>query len=91
MLVMPLRTPQLNPGSHVLLRDQIVSHVEAAVQARDVQPGERLPAVRDLADRWHVGANTITAAWGILQERRVIISVHGKGTFIVEQPEPIAQ
>lgn len=85
MLVMPLRTPALNPSSPVLLRDQIVSHVEAAVKAGDVQPGERLPAVRDLADRWEAGANTITAAWAILQERGVLISVHGKGTFVAER------
>jgi len=83
MLVMPLRTPVLNPGSHVLLRDQIVSHVEAAVRAGDVQPGEKLPPVRELADRWDAGSNTITAAWQILQQRGVLISVHGKGTFIV--------
>lgn len=84
MLVMPLRKPVLKASSPVPLYQQVADWVEASIRRGDLQPGERLPAVRDLAEEWEVGGNTITHAWAILRERGVIVSAHGKGTFVPE-------
>jgi len=86
MLVMPLSRPDLKVSSPVPLYEQIVSHVTSSVARGDLQPGERLPAVRDLAERWEVGVNTMTRAWEILQGRGVLVVGQGKGTFVAEQP-----
>lgn len=93
MLVMPLRRPDLKVSSPVPLYEQVVRHVTESAARGDIQPGERLPAVRDLAEDWDIGGNTITHAWAILQERGILVSTHGKGTFVAEQQpgEPTGQ
>lgn len=86
VLAMPLREPELRVSAPKPLYTQVVEHVEASIARGDVQPGERLPAVRDLAEQWGIGGNTIQHAWRILIERGVIESSHGKGTFVAEKP-----
>lgn len=82
-----LRRPDLKASSPIPLYAQVADWVEASVKRGDVQPGDRLPAVRDLAEQWEIGGNTITHAWRILAERGVIVSSHGKGTFIAEKKD----
>ena len=88
---MSLRRPVLKVSSHVPLYEQVVAHVVAAVEAGDVQPGDRIPAVRDLAEQWEVGVNTLMHAWDILQERGVLVVGVGKGTFVAEPKEPTGE
>ena len=87
MLVMPLHRPDLKVSSPVPLYEQIATHVAASVERGDLEPGERLPAVRDLAERWEVGVNTMIHAWDILQGRGVLVVGQGKGTFVAD-PQP---
>jgi GntR family transcriptional regulator len=82
VLVMSLQRPALRVSSPVPLYEQIVRHVTDSVARGDIQPGDRLPAVRDLADQWEVGVNTLVRAWDILQERGVLEVGQGKGTFV---------
>ena len=86
MLVMPLSRPDLKVSSPTPLYEQIVSHVTGSLARGDLQPGERLPAVRDLAERWVVGVNTMVHAWEILQENGILVVGQGKGTFVAESP-----
>jgi GntR family transcriptional regulator len=84
--VMALRKPDLKPSSPVPLYVQVADWVQASVARGDLAPGDKLPAGRELAERWEVGYNTLMHAWDVLRERGVVVTTHGKGTFVTEQP-----
>lgn len=86
LLAMPLQRPALNASSPVTLVEQVVAHVRAAIASGQLLPGDRLPAVRYLADDWEVGYSTLTQAMGILQDEGLLVARAGKGTFVAEQP-----
>lgn len=91
VLAMPLQRPMLRPMSIDPLYEQVVSHVIAAIESGELSAGERIPALRDLADDWEVGHSTIVRAMGILQERGVLVARAGKGTFVAEKPGKATQ
>ena len=52
---------------------------------RRIQAGEirgRLTSERDLAAVYEVSYGTIRRAMGILRDRGLVVSVHGRGTFV---------
>ncbi len=60
-----------------------------------LQPGEKLPSVRELAATLAINPNTIQRAYRELEERGWISSVPGKGSFVRENkaadPAPLLQ
>jgi GntR family transcriptional regulator len=53
--------------------------------ARRIDSGEitlKLPAERALADEYEVAYTTVRHAMQILRERGVIVTIHGRGTFV---------
>lgn len=84
---MVLGRPDLRRLSPVSLKQQIVDHITAAVERGDLQPGEKLPAGRELAEESEVGYSTITDAVDILKERGILVAAMGKGTFVTPRPE----
>jgi DNA-binding GntR family transcriptional regulator len=87
MPCMALTRPDLKASSPVPLKQQIVDYITSAVESGDLQPGEKLPAGRDLAEEWEVGYSTINEAMAVLRERGVLVATQGKGTFVAERPE----
>jgi len=54
---------------------------------RRIQAGEitgRLASERDLAGEYEVSYGTIRRAMGILRDQGLVVSVHGRGTFVTE-------
>ena len=53
--------------------------------ARRIGTGEisyKLPAERSLAEEYEVSYITVRHAMAILRERGLIVSIHGRGTFV---------
>ena len=53
--------------------------------ARRIRDGEitiKLPAERTLAEDYEVSYITVRHAMAILRERGLIVSIHGRGTFV---------
>src|SRR5688572_9774858 len=74
----------LDHGAEVPLGVQFAWSVRAAVAAGRLRPGERLPALRDLAEELGVNHNTLRAAVGKLEADGVLERRHGSGTFVAE-------
>jgi len=74
--------PEFDPQGPDLVYAALADHVVARVAADDLLPGCRLPAERDLADEYGVAYLTVRRAMRALRERGVVVTVHGKGTFI---------
>lgn len=72
----------LDHGAEVPLGVQFSWSVRAAVAAGRLRPGERLPALRELADELGVNHNTLRAAVAKLEADGVLERRHGSGTFV---------
>lgn len=60
-------------------RQQITTHV--------LQPGDKLPSVRELAGSLAINPNTIQRSYRQLEAEGWIVTVPGKGCFVCEAPE----
>lgn len=64
---------------------QIVEQVRAALEAGQLQAGDKLPTVRQLATELEVNFNTVARAYRLLDKKGVISTQRGRGTFISGQ------
>jgi DNA-binding transcriptional MocR family regulator len=65
---------------------EISASVEAGVRSGQLAPGERLPAVRELADQLGVSPTTVAAAYGDLRRRGITAGAGRAGTRIRGAP-----
>ena len=63
-------------------------HIAARIQAGELKPGHRLPPERDMADEYGVAYNTMRKSIEILRERGLIVTMHGRGTFVNDPLPP---
>jgi DNA-binding transcriptional regulator YhcF (GntR family) len=78
-----------SPDSEVPIYRQLVTQVVLAILSGDLQPGERLPSTRELARRFRVHPNTISAGYRQLVREGWTEYRHGSGVYIktnVETP-----
>jgi GntR family transcriptional regulator len=67
---------------------QIVDQVTAKVIAGDWPPGSALPSIRELAASNGVSVITVKRAYLELEHAGVIVTRHGKGSFVAESTDP---
>lgn len=69
-------------GSEVSIREQLVTQVILGILSEDLAPGQRLPSTRELARRFNLHPNTISAAYQQLEENRWVETRHGSGVYV---------
>lgn len=65
---------------------QIARQVEQLVAKGELKLGDQLPTVRELATDLRINFNTVSRAYRVLDETRLISTQRGRGTYIWEQP-----
>jgi len=90
------RTPQQGPvGGHELdierdsdvpISTQIYWQLAYQIESGRLQPGTRLPPVRELGAALRVNANTVRAVYRRLADAGYVIGRHGAGTRVVDRP-----
>jgi GntR family transcriptional regulator len=65
---------------------QVIDGVKSAIAKGWLPPGEKLPAVRELAMELTINHNTVVKAYAELEREHVIEMVRGRGTFVTRQP-----
>ncbi|MFG2133342.1 aminotransferase class I/II-fold pyridoxal phosphate-dependent enzyme [Streptomyces sp. NPDC048751] len=65
---------------------EISASVESAVGAGELEPGQLLPPMRELADKLGVNPNTVAAAYRMLRERGVIETAGRRGSRVRSAP-----
>lgn len=65
----------------VPLYQQVVEQVRRMVASGTVQPGDRLPTVRELAADLLLNPNTVAHAYQLLEREGVVETRRGQGTF----------
>lgn len=66
---------------------QMVGQIEALVKEGVLKPGDQLPTVRELAIDLRVNFSTVARVYRILDERRLISTQRGRGTYIWDREE----
>jgi GntR family transcriptional regulator len=72
--------------SHTPAYRQIIQQIHARLLKGDLNPGDQLPTVRQLAVTLGINFNTVARAYRMLDKSGVISTQHGRGTYIVERP-----
>ena len=69
-------------GSEVSIREQLVTQVILSILSDDLAPGQRLPSTRELARRFRLHPNTISAGYRQLERERWVEFRHGSGVYV---------
>ena len=67
---------------------QLIEQVRHQVANGELKPGDQLPTVRALASELRINFNTVSRAYRLLDEARIISTQQGRGTYILELPPP---
>ncbi|SNX56886.1 GntR family transcriptional regulator [Streptomyces sp. TLI_55] len=70
---------------------EIAASVERAVGAGELEPGQLLPPMRELAGELGVNPNTVAAAYRVLRERGVIETAGRRGSRVRPKPATTAR
>ena len=80
-----MSVPPFKPTQLRLMYEQVAEHIAARIETRELPPGSKLPPERDLADEYGVAYNTVRRAMDVLRERGLIVTMHGRGTYVAER------
>jgi 2-aminoadipate transaminase len=74
----------LDPRSDVPLYKQLAESVRLLVDRGTIEPGERLPATRELAGLLGLNRTTVSAAYAMLEQTGLLQGHVGRGSFIAK-------
>jgi GntR family transcriptional regulator len=73
---------RLDPGSGVPTYLQLVHQVEHALRLGYLQPGDRLPKVKEVVAGLAINPNTVLKAYRDLEHKGLAVGRPGQGTFV---------
>ena len=72
----------------VPLYRQLVTQVQLAILSGDLRPGDRLPSTRELARRFAIHPNTVSAGYRELEREGWTELRHGSGVYVCDRRTP---
>jgi DNA-binding transcriptional regulator YhcF (GntR family) len=72
----------LSRSSDVSIRDQLATQIALSILSGELKPGQRLPSTRELARRFHVHPNTVSAGYRELARDQWVDFQKGSGIFV---------
>ena len=84
MVEAPIARFELRPDSGKPIYSQLVDQIQYAIATGLLEPGDRLPTVRELATELVVNANTVARAYRELEQAGTIETSPGRGSFVAQ-------
>jgi len=87
-------TFRLDPTAHIPPFEQVRAQLSVMVAVGHLDPGTRLPTVRDLATSLDLAPGTIARTYRELERDGIVQGRGRRGTFVVDEPpdsEPLAE
>ena len=69
---------------------QIAEDIRRDILDETLHPGDRLPSVREMAERWQCTIGTVQRAYDVLAEQSLVVVRPGQGSHVAESP-PLVQ
>ncbi|WP_396600663.1 GntR family transcriptional regulator [Algibacter sp. R77976] len=63
---------------------QIINSIIYNISNGNAKVGDQVPSINKLSQECYLSRDTVERAYRVLKKRKVIVSVHGRGTFIAE-------
>ncbi|WP_317855004.1 PLP-dependent aminotransferase family protein [Chakrabartyella piscis] len=82
----PISNIQLHTDSKTPLYLQLATAIGSCIQNGDLMPDAKLPAIRKMADYFGVNSVTIVTAYKHLEQKQMVYSRVGSGTFVCPVP-----
>ncbi|AND42375.1 GntR family transcriptional regulator [Cytobacillus oceanisediminis] len=79
----------INLNTNAPLYKNISEDIKGKIINNFFLPGEKLPSIRSLASHIGINPNTIQKAYKDLEDQGYLISIKGKGNFVLLVPEAI--
>lgn len=79
--------PDFTSDSPVPVYVRVADWFASRIASGELKPGARLTAERELATELGVSYDTIRRATALLRERGLIVTTHGRGTYIAERDD----
>lgn len=77
---------KIDPAAKVPVYRQIIDQTHFAINTGSLEPGQRLPSLRSLSERYRIAVNTVVKAFKALEERGLITAGPRSG-YQVRQPK----
>jgi GntR family transcriptional regulator len=77
----------LSKNSEVPLREQLATQIIFGIISEDLKPDQRLPSTREIARRFRIHSNTVSAAYRDLAERGWVEFRRGSGIYVRRRSE----
>ncbi|HEX8709728.1 MAG TPA: GntR family transcriptional regulator [Pyrinomonadaceae bacterium] len=81
----------LSKNSEVPVREQLATQIVLGIVSDDLKPGQKLPSTRELARRFNIHSNTVSAAYRDLAQRGWVELRRGSGIYVRSHPEETAR
>jgi len=78
----------LSKNSAASLREQLATQLTLGVISGDLKAGEKLPSVRELARRYKIHSNTVSAAYRDVEDRGWLEVRKGSGVYVCDLRQP---
>ena len=74
----------VNSSAPITINVQIAEQIKLLIAMEELQPGDALPTVTQLAKQVGVNHNTLAAVYNDLISSNYLIAQRGKGTFVAD-------
>jgi len=80
----------LSKSSEVPIREQLATQILLGIVSHDLKPGQKLPSTREIARRYEIHSNTVSAAYQDLERRGWVEFRKGSGVYVREHADDSA-
>lgn len=85
---MPGTTVPIKPVSKDLLYMKVADAINSYIHENKLQPGDKIPSERVLAEQLHTGRNSVREALRVLENEGLIEVKTGRGAFVADKSFP---
>ena len=64
---------------------QIIDSIIHNITRGNFKIGDKMPSISKLSEEFYISRDTVERAYKVLKKQNVIISVHGKGTYVAQE------
>ncbi|EUJ38991.1 GntR family transcriptional regulator [Brochothrix campestris] len=80
---------QLDYTSNLPLFEQIIQKIKEHIVRGLLQPGDKIPSIREYASMVGINPNTVSKAYQELERQHVILTIKGKGAFVADKQNAV--